>query len=563
MPIEQIRSLLIIALGVVLFLMWQAWQKDYGPKPPPPQPTSLEAPESRPDVPDAPAVTQTAETPDVPSGETPAVPAAVPQVPGEEEDALPAGGRIRVFTDLFQLVIDPKGGDIRRLDLLDYSVTSDKPDVPFTLYRDKTPNLFVPQSGLLGGDAAPNHHAEYTAERAEFRLADDQDTLEVPLHWTSPDGVKVTKVLTFQRGSYEVGVEFRVNNTTEEPWKGRVYGQFQRTAPPEGSGSHFIYTYTGGVISSEEKPYEKIDFDDMSSQNLERAIKGGWTAMIQHYFLGAWIPDAEEVNHFYTKVLDGPRYVIGLVAPEKVVAPGTEGVLSLRMFVGPKLQDQMEAAAPGLKRTVDYGWLFIIATPLHWLLSQIYDVVGNWGWAIIILTILIKLAFFHLSATSYKSMARMRKLQPRLIQLRERYGSDKARLNQAMMELYKKEKVNPLGGCLPILVQIPVFIALYWVLLESVELRQAPFMLWLTDLSDYDPFFVLPVLMGVTMLVQQKLNPTPPDPIQAKVMMALPFVFTFFFLFFPSGLVLYWFVNNLLSIAQQWVITRKIIGESG
>jgi len=296
-------------------------------------------------------------------------------------------------------------------------------------------------------------------------------------------------------------------------------------------------------------------------QNVDRTVSGGWVAMIQHYFVGAWLPGQDRLNHYYSKALADGRYVMGVVGPEQAVAPGATARFDMRTFIGPKDQDRMSAAAPNLERTVDYGWLFLIAEPIFWLLQFIHEYVGNWGWSIVILTLLIKLAFFHLSATSYKSMARMRKLTPRMQALRERYGDDRQKLNQAMMEIYKTEKINPLGGCLPILVQIPVFISLYWVLLESVELRQAPFMLWIQDLSVHDPYFVLPLLMGATMFIQQKLNPPPPDPIQAKVMMALPFVFTFFFLFFPAGLVLYWFVNNVLSIAQQWVITRKIVGE--
>lgn len=316
-------------------------------------------------------------------------------------------------------------------------------------------------------------------------------------------------------------------------------------------------------FSSEEDPYDKYDFSDMDDNPLDRAVTGGWVAMIQHYFVGAWIPHAEERNRYWTLTPSQPpdvRYKLGVTAAKRTVAPGQTGEFSIRLYAGPKLQERLSVLAPNLERTVDFGFLWIIAQPLFLLLKWIHSLIGNWGWSIIGVTLIIKLAFFHLSAASYKSMARMRKMQPRITALRERYQDDKQRLNQAMMTMYKEEKINPLGGCLPILIQIPVFIALYWVLVESVELRQAPFILWLKDLSLHDPYFVLPVLMGITMFAQQKLNPAPPDPIQAKVMMALPFVFTFFFLFFPAGLVLYWFINNLLSIAQQWIITRKIVG---
>ncbi len=325
-----------------------------------------------------------------------------------------------------------------------------------------------------------------------------------------------------------------------------------------GSG---VITYTGAVISTPEQRYEKISFDDIAKKELNQPVKDGWVAMIQHYFLGAWVPNPGETNDFYTRVVGGNRYMVGMRGAAQAVPAGATGDFRTRLYVGPKLQGVLADIAPNLQLTVDYGMLTIIAEPLFWLLKWIHNIVGNWGWSIIILTLLIKLAFYKLSETSYRSMANMRRLAPELTRLKELYGDDKQKMNEAMMGLYKKEKVNPLGGCLPILVQIPVFIALYWVLVESVQLRQAPFMFWIKDMSIPDPFYVLPLVMGVTMFVQQKLSPAPPDPIQAKVMMALPIVFTFMFLWFPSGLVLYWVVNNMLSIAQQWVITKRV--ESG
>ena len=395
---------------------------------------------------------------------------------------------------------------------------------------------------------------------AAHAVADGSDTLKVKLHWSSDDGVRVAKIYTFHRDSYTIEVRYEVHNGSSEPWNARMYGQFQRSEVEAEGGLFRTYTYTGGVISGPDKPYDKIDFSDMRDADLKRSETGGWIAMIQHYFTGAWVPSPEGRNYYYSKAVANNRYVLGVMTPALSVAPQGTGSVKLTLYAGPKVQRRLEAVAPNLERTVDYGWLWLIAEPLFWLLEWIHGLIGNWGFSIIVLTMLIKLAFFHLSATSYKSMARMRKLQPRVMDLRDRFSGDKAKLNQAMMELYKKEKINPLGGCLPILVQIPVFISLYWVLLESVALRQAPFTLWIHDLSVHDPFFVLPVMMGITMLAQQRLNPAPPDPMQARIMMALPFVFTFLFLFFPAGLVLYWFVNNLLSIAQQWVITRKIVG---
>ena len=557
MAIEQIRTALIIALCVVSFLLWDAWQRDYGPKPSPspsPEQSTSDAgahDSTSPSV-DVPQVPQTAQT-----SET--------TIPSSKDDASKSdyGRKIRVVTDVLAVEIDTLGGTIAQVDLRSYPVSNDKPEEPFRLLDDSNPTrYFIAQSGLTGARSAPNHHARFEGDQDTYELADGMDVIDVPLRWRSDDGVVVTRTYRFARNRYVFDVRVDVANHGAEAWRGALYGQLQRGEPESSGGLFRTYTYTGGILSGPEKPYEKVDFSDMASQDIDRDVAGGWVAMIQHYFAAAWIPDAEETNHYYSKSLANGRFAIGVVSPIRTVPPGGAGDFSFSFYVGPKIQERMQDVAPHLERTVDYGWLWLIAEPLFWLLRWIHGFVGNWGWAIIMLTMLIKLAFFQLSATSYKSMARMRKLQPRITALRERYGADKQRMNQAMMELYRQEKINPLGGCLPILVQIPVFIALYWVLLESVELRQASFIGWLDDLSLHDPYFVLPVLMGVTMLIQQRLNPTPPDPMQAKIMMALPFVFTFFFLFFPSGLVLYWFVNNVLSIIQQWVITKKIVGDT-
>ena len=559
MAIEQIRTALIIALCVVSFLIWDAWQRDYGPKPPPPPSTEQPASDAAPTGATSPSV----DVPQAPqTSQSEATAASAPSTTDDTGDS--AGSRkIRVTTDVLDVEIDTRGGTIGRVALRTYPISHDTPDEPFLLLDDADPkNYFIAQSGLTGPRSAPNHHAQFEADAASYELVDGMDVIEVPLRWRSEDGVEVTRTYRFARDHYVVDVVVDVVNRGHESWNGALYGQLQRGEPESSGGLFRTYTYTGGILSGPEKPYEKVDFSDMASQDVDRQVTGGWVAMIQHYFAAAWVPDAEADNHYYSKSLPHGRFAIGVVSPNRTVSPGDSSRYSFSFYVGPKIQERMQDVAPHLERTVDYGWLWLIAEPLFWLLSWIHGFVANWGWAIIILTILIKLAFFQLSATSYKSMARMRKLQPRITALRERYSADKQRMNQAMMELYREEKINPLGGCLPILVQIPVFIALYWVLLESVELRQASFIGWLDDLSLHDPYFVLPVAMGVTMLIQQKLNPTPPDPMQAKIMMALPFVFTFFFLFFPSGLVLYWFVNNLLSIVQQWVITKKIVGST-
>ncbi|HHH36466.1 MAG TPA: membrane protein insertase YidC [Gammaproteobacteria bacterium] len=542
------RVILFFVLSFVLLLMWQAWQEDYGTSPGEPASSRTASQEQAPaaDVPQAPAAAGANNTP------------ADARVPSPKEDLLEKGRRIRVVTDLLDVEIDTHGGDLRRADLLAYPVSTAQPDVPFRLMEDGRQRVFVAQSGLLSPQGAPDHHAIYKAAQAEYRLAEGADELRVPLVWESGNGLRVTKTYIFHRDRYVVDVEHRVENGTGQPWQGMQYRQFQRTEPTDAEKSAFIYTYTGGVIYSPEEKYEKISFDDMREADLSRDIKGGWGAMIQHYFVGAWIPDQEEQNHYYSKAPQGRPFVLGLVSPRAEVAPGATTLFHSRIYVGPKEQKRLKAVAEGLDLTVDYGVLTFIAKPIFWLMGYIHGVVHNWGWSIVLLTLLIKLMFYKLSETSYRSMANMRRLQPKIAALRERYGDDRQRMSQAMMELYKKEKINPLGGCLPMLVQIPVFIALYWVLLESVELRQAEFIFWIKDLSTKDPYYILPLLMGATMFVQQKLNPPPPDPVQAKVLMALPFIFTLFFAFFPSGLVLYWVTNSALSILQQWYITRRI-----
>jgi YidC/Oxa1 family membrane protein insertase len=537
------RLLLVAALSFTLLMIWQAWQQDYvQPKTEVAQGQTGTQPAA--DMPGAPEQPLAAAQP----GDAP----SVRQVKSVQ--------RIQVKTDLYDIEIDGIGGDLRRVDLLDYPVEVGKPDQPFRLMSDQR-DFFIAQAALLPSNAspAPNHHQQFVAQKDSYRMAEGEDALEVRLTWVGSDGVAIDKIYTFHRGSYVIDVAFEVRNDSADPWQGHMYSQLQRSEP-EDSGSAFIYTYTGGVIYSEEEKYEKIKFDDMQKADLNRTITGGWAAMIQHYFLASWIPQPNETSTYYTKAPGDNRYIIGMVGGARTVPAGEKGLLSAQLYVGPKLQDELKEVAKGLELTVDYGILTIISEPLFWMLKKIHGIVGNWGWAIIILTIMIKAVFYKLSETSYKSMAHMRKVQPRLAALKERYGDDKQKLNEAMMKMYREEKINPLGGCLPILVQIPVFIALYWMLLESVEMRQAPFMLWIQDLSTKDPFYVLPVLMGATMLIQHKLNPTPLDPIQARVMMILPIAFTFFFMFFPAGLVLYWVVNNTLSIAQQWYITRVVIG---
>jgi YidC/Oxa1 family membrane protein insertase len=414
------------------------------------------------------------------------------------------------------------------------------------------------QSGLVSDEgSAPDHQARWNAGAERYVLEDGQDRLEVPLTWSNGDGVEVMRTYIFERDSYVVRMVQSVENTSDTPWRAYQYNQLRRSSETEGPGFLGAASYTGGVIYSPSEKYEKISFGDMEDSNLSRDIDNGWLAMIQHYFLASWVPPRDRELRYYSRFENG-EYVLGQSSSWQTAEPGETVSFENRLFAGPKEQSRLDAVAAGLELTVDYGWLTIISKPLFIALSWIHGVVGNWGWSIILLTLGIKLVFYKLSETSYRSMARMRKLQPEMQKLRERYSEDRQQMNQELMQLYKKEKVNPLGGCLPILIQIPVFIALYWVLLESVELRQAPWILWIQDLSVRDPFYVLPLLMGASMFLQQKLNPAPMDPIQQKIMMGLPFVFTIFFMFFPAGLVLYWVTNNSLSILQQWFITRQI-----
>ncbi len=553
---ETKRYIFIGVIFALLFFMWEQWQQDYA------KPQTIDA------SPAASIAQDNAATSDLLQMENNQL--DMPSVPKEEMATVSStelkpventdhfsltGEKVNVVTDVFDLTINTLGAEIISTRLQEYAVSSKKPDIPFELLKLTSDEQFITQSGLISKIKAADHHSLYRTAQTRYEMSAGTDVLDVPFVWEK-EGIKVTKTYHFKKNDYLVEVTYKVENNSNQPWKGNVYRQFLRTEPERESA--FIYTYTGGVIYSDEEKYEKIKFDDMVDENLDRKIAGGWMAMIQHYFLAAWIPNNDETNNFYSRALSGERYVLGMVSTAKTIGVGETDHFTTRLYMGPKNQKVLKSIATNLDLTVDYGYISVIAKPLFWAMQKIHAYVGNWGITIILITLLIKLVFFKLSATSYRSMANMRKLTPRIQALRERYGDDRQRMSQAMMDLYKKEKVNPMGGCLPILVQIPVFIALYWVLLESVEFRQAPFMLWINDLSIKDPYYVLPLLMGISMFIQQQLNPAPPDPVQAKILKALPIIFTLFFAFFPAGLVLYWVVNNTLSIAQQWVITRQI-----
>ncbi len=551
------RLILFAAFMLVTMSLWQSWQIQVNP---PPTQTISEtsantaAPQNQPVVPTG------NDLPSVPTDTQNKQSVSVPSV----AQKIASGQRVHVKTDVFNIEIDSFGGDIRRVALLDYPVDVNKDPSPVILMNDKSGQFFISQTGLLAASKessyAPDHKVQYKIEKMNYELGSESE-LKVPLTWTSDDGLfTLTKIYTFYPGKYEIKVDHKIINNSDTTWQGHLYRQLQRTnIEPE---SRFVHTYTGGMISKDVDGFEKIDFDEMMETNLNRTNTGGWVAMTQHYFMGAWIPPQTSLETYYTRVTEknttDPHYILGMISAAQTVEPNSSKVLNDTLYVGPKLQLHIKDLAPGLDSTVDYGFLSVIAHPIYWLLDKIQGVVNNWGWSIIFLTIIIKGLFYKLSEASYKSMAHMRKVTPRLKAIQEQFKDNSAEKNKAMMELYKKEKINPLGGCLPIVVQIPVFISLYWVLLESVEMRQADFMLWLNNLSAPDPYYVLPLIMGVSMFVQQKLNPAPMDPVQAKVMMMLPVIFTVFFAFFPSGLVLYWVVNNLLSITQQWYITRSI-----
>jgi len=547
---DTTRFVLVVSLSLVILLLWDAWQRDYGL-----QQKAFRSQEHPVEITEQPV----ADMPAIPENQLKET-ILEPQITRKDR-----GVRLRVITDVLGIDIDTHGGGINRADLLKYPISLEQTDIPVQLLSDEPSKFYILQGGLLSNSTAPTHDAIYTSPQTEYTLMTDQEVLQVPLFWEGPDGIKVNKIYEFHRGQYLVNIRYEVTNTSQYSWTGGAYGQLQRTDPGERK-MRTVYTYTGAVISSPEKRYEKIEFEDIKEKPLSKNITDGWAAMIKHYFISALIPGTQtDEYHYYTLFVDNKppaqdadRYIIGMTTPQVTILPKKNATLEHKLYLGPKLQNDLQEIAPGLELTVDYGVFWFIAKPLFWCLQKFHSLTGNWGWSIVLVTLMLKILFYNLSAAGYRSMANMRKVQPRLLAIRDRYKNDRARLNQAMMEIYKQEKINPLGGCFPILVQIPVFIALYWVLLESVELRQTGFVLWIRDLSGADPYFVLPVVMGITMFIQQKLNPAPMDPVQEKVMMTLPVVFTVFFAFFPSGLVLYWVVNNILSIAQQWLITRNL-----
>ena len=543
--------------GLLGWITYQTWTQDYALRPVAAvtqevaQPSNAEGDSDLPEL-TAPTGTMLDAPPQLDEG--------APEIP----PVAPGTATVRVMTDVFSIEISTQGGTLQSVALINYPVAKDEPDKLVELLSVEPSNFGLLQTGLriVGEGEEPNHLAMFTSGRDTYRL-DGADELIVPMRWQSAEGIIVDKRFHFRRGSYAITIEQEITNGGEGLWRGAEYAQIQRYSKTQERSMFNVdsYSFSGPIIYDGEKS-EKLKHDDLLDDGPTRLkSQAGWFGSIQHHFLSAVVPE-RGTEQSYSVSVRGDRSTASAIGQAQTVAPGSSRTFTTVVFIGPKLQKQLEQIDETLKLTVDYGWLTIISQPLFWLLSFVFGFAGNWGVAIILVTFLIKLAFYKLTESSGRSMAKMRSLQPRMKAMQERYKDDKQALSAAMMELYKREKVNPLAGCLPILIQMPFFLAFYWVLLESVEMRQAPFALWITDLSTKDPYFILPLIMGVAMFMQQKLNPAPADPVQAKVMQIMPIMFTAFFAFFPSGLVLYWVTNTLLSIAQQWKINTVVEKEA-
>jgi len=537
------RLILLFIFGFSVLMLWEAWERENRPKPAPSAPVS--------------ASQQTVPTPGTPAAKPAAGADKAPASAVPATIAAAKGETVRVATDLFVAEIDTLGATLKRFELLKHKDTAD-PTKNLVLFGPE--HKYEAQSGITR-EGGPNHLTLWTVTGNDFALQPGADSLQVRLKGEGPDGIAIEKVYTFKRNSYVVDVTLEIRNQGAAAVTPYAYFQLTHDGKAASSLSKVAETFgaqsfIGFGIYTTEKAFEKIHPSDLDKAKFERRADSGWLAFVQHYFVTAWLPPEKMEREYGALRRNDGLYSGNVVVHPGAIAPGGSAQVKLALYAGPQEQRRLQEAAPGLDYVVDYGWLAIIAWPLFWLLEKFYGFSGNWGVAIILLTVLIKIIFFPLSAASYRSMAKMKLITPRLTKIREMYGNDRQKMNQAMMELYKTEKINPLGGCFPILVQIPVFIALYWVLLAAIELRHAPFILWIKDLSALDPYYVLPILMTVTMILQTKMNPVPPDPVQAQVMKFMPYVFSIFFFFFPAGLVLYWLVNNILSILQQWQIQR-------
>jgi YidC/Oxa1 family membrane protein insertase len=556
------RLYLWIGLALLAWMNVIQWNRDYG-SPPVAAESSVSTDATAPAA-SAAATAKEGQLPSLPSATSVATTATTSEQTAPAAPAAASQGRVRVVTDVLDLDISLQGGDLVRADLLKYPRDKRAGSPAVRLFTDQEPDFHVARTGLraLNGRAEPTHLATYASAATEYRMAPGAQGLRVPLAWTDEQGVTVTKTYVFKPGRYDVQVLYDVDNRGDTAWSGASYVQIARHvySPERSMFDVESYAYRGPAIY-DGKRYQKLDVSDEEDGKFAQNVTNGWIASMQHHFVSAAVPPAGEEYHF-TLGQEGSHALLTYRGPLKAIPAGTTGRFSETLFVGPKLQVQLESVGPRLELTADYGKLTILSQPLFWLLEKVYGFVGNWGWAIIIVTFLLKLLFYKLTETSGRSMAKMRTIAPRIKSIQERYKDDREQLAKQMMEIYKREKINPVAGCLPILVQIPVFLAFYWVLLESVEMRQAPFMGWIQDLSSKDPFFILPILMGVAMYGQFKLNPAPPDPMQAKIFAFMPVIMTVMMAWFPSGLVLYWLTNTLLSIAQQWNINRVVEAEA-
>jgi YidC/Oxa1 family membrane protein insertase len=550
------RTILWVIFGFALVMLWDKWQVHNGREAtffPVPAATAPAAPApggaaSATSAGVPPAVTSTNAV--VPAGEVPGQPAGTPAARSE---------RFEVSTDLLKLTFDTAGGSLVKAELLKNADMAD-PTRHFVLLDDSHERVYMAQTGLIGSASLPNHTSLMTAVAGPRALADGNDTLEVKFESADVDGVKLVKTYTLQRGSYALSVKHDVVNTGTAPVKAQLYMQLVRDGNKPPGESSFYSTFTGPAVYTEAKKYQKVEFKDIEKNDatFEKQSSNGYVAMVQHYFASAWLLGDGIARDIFARKVSNNLYAVGMITPLSDVAPGATQTVQARLFVGPQLEKMMETLAPGLELVKDYGWLTILSKPLYWLLDQLHSVIQNWGWSIVALVVLLKIAFYWLNAKAYASMAKMKAVNPRIAEMRERLKDKPQQMQQEMMKIYREEKINPLGGCFPIMVQIPVFIALYWVLLSSVEMRGAPWMLWIKDLSAPDPLYLLPVVMTLTTMLQTALNPAPPDPMQAKLMWFMPLAFSVMFFFFPSGLVLYWITNNILSIVQQWIINTRM-----
>jgi len=542
------KTILYFALAALGVMLWHAWQNDHAPA----MTTSS-------------GIVQSAAVHPVdfaPSSTSANTSSTYQDTTKNLATALPEGKSISVKTDLLDAQINLRGGNLVSVNLLKYPVSLEEKNKPVQLFNSDNDALYVAQSGLsvLDEKTAPKPII-YSSSEKSYEMKNGENNLVVTLNGKTDNGIAVEKTFTFSRDNYAIKTDVELKNNSRTEWQGNIYNQItRRNVPP--TGAMASRSYYGTAVSTESTPYKKMTFEDLSESNFSRDIHGGWIAMQQHYFLSAWIPAKTQLYHYYSRSFGsgddgkGNIFVLGYMSPAIDLAPNATDTFSSVLYAGPEIAKNLSPLAKGLSLTVDYGWLSPISKIIFWLMTEIHHFVGNWGWSIILVTILIKICFYWFSNKSYVSMAKTRDLQPKIKALRDRHGDDKAAMSKAMMEMYKLEKINPIGGCLPMIIQIPVFIALYYVLIESVELRQAPFIFWIHDLSVKDPYFILPILMGLSMLIQQKLSPPPPDPAQAKMMMFLPIIFTIFFATFPAGLVLYWITNNCASILQQWFVMR-------